>query len=136
MDEAYRMRELALGILEPIEEKAKELDFCDVHSMAMGTLIKGHGFQRHNYCQFKDGGLPQGDVTRTGLWNEELGLYAIIETFQDWYPTQDTPNGTVYYVDENFISVELYEVKEPVEDLEFTGKLDAWGKILIKEGRD
>ena len=28
MDEAYRMRELALGILEPIEEKAKELDFA------------------------------------------------------------------------------------------------------------
>ncbi|MGJ0846587.1 hypothetical protein ACR77J_07855 [Tissierella praeacuta] len=65
-------------IEEEIKEEIKKKSYKDVHSTIMGILIKKFGFSKDKYSR----GWDEYDdyIFSTGLWSEELKIYAVIQT--------------------------------------------------------
>ncbi|MCQ4924929.1 hypothetical protein NE686_17640 [Tissierella carlieri] len=61
-----------------IRQEIKEKSYDDLHSIFMGIIIKKLGFSKDKY--FRGWDEYEDFLFNTGFWNEELEIYALIQT--------------------------------------------------------
>lgn len=115
-----------------LEEKLEKVDVREVHSIVMGTLMKGYDFRKIGEVQFNDGGMPSSQVHRTGFYHDDEDITIVIESTQHWHPV--VSGNSTSYEPEYVVRVEAFEgLVESSEDLEFLGSFECLDALVKTE---
>lgn len=101
--------------IKELERKFDDTEFDRLFPVLEGTIRKGYKFIKTSEVSFSDGGMPSGNIHRSGFFNPDLQVTLVLESSQDWEDIYNPETDQIEWWDYHHIRVFLYD-----RDIPFT----------------
>lgn len=112
--------------LTQLERQFSNIEFDRLFPILEGTIYKRYKFVKTSEVSFSDGGMPSGNIHRSGFFNPDLQVVVVLESSQDWDDIYNPETDQVEWKDFNHTSIYLYNSDIPFtnDDLYWLGRFE------------